>query len=931
MIQMLFFLRFRSQLRRTRPALIADLDDTITGAAAGAGGRLVNTRRYISAVFDEKKPVGLWLDLLVFLKTVHKALENAASDLYGHSLILGREIPESEASRLCRALAAAPAVEHTGIWCSPDIQRQLAPYSVFDKFFKGYEELQSFKNIETRPAGSLFPCREKIERALAQGGEKNTILLGPEFVGKRDGLYHYCSGILGSPGIAGKVPPLAIRFGAGGRGLVCFADALSPDLFAFLKPAVSRGELPAAKMEELEARRGLLFQERLREEMSPCMVEEGRRFLELLLLAYGRAARGPALIILENLETASGEEAQIFNQAYTALEDKYKFLVFALCNTQGEESLKNWNGIFPRLLKYTAEDYPVREKIELPGDLWEIAYGIALLGRYFPAYLFEKLFEEEGLNRLIYRRALEMLAGLGVVDIPEDPRPRIPDFISLAEKTLGDRKEKIRSLVRNRLLAWVDSGRLRPCFNLLGILSELGGEGDNATILKALRGDVLNGTCGGIDEAVKNRYFNRLTGAENARALLWVYKTLKALTSRGSREIREAFMEAPPLDVEYPGLRSQILANQISFDLGIKDITAASSAAKEAMLLNQQLKGGALSSYRYFSLVNLSKQRLDDALEYISFAMEQAEKAELNEELILAAYFAAGIQFLYGNLSKADRFTLKAEKAAVGLGHAEWAARIRFLRGKIRFETGYYEDAFEIFKSLAEDGEDSASSLRAGTLASWINRAGVFLRAGGWRAGVPAPSFALQESPCSGGGPSDASLFEIEAAYLSGNYREAAALAEKWRASSFDFPEEDFFFTEQPDWHSGFAQCEFMLVPEKMFRNRFVAVYHALARGRLELSREGKEELVNSIQRLTREEMLLNADPNEAFYVYAQYRILKETGAAQVDLNTAVSMAFKRLQRRAGRIDDNETRQTFLTGHYWNGALSLAAREYKLI
>jgi len=50
-----------------------------------------------------------------------------------------------------------------------------------------------------------------------------------------------------------------------------------------------------------------------------------------------------------------------------------------------------------------------------------------------------------------------------------------------------------------------------------------------------------------------------------------------------------------------------------------------------------------------------------------------------------------------------------------------------------------------------------------------------------------------------------------------------------------------------------------------------------------------------------------------------------------VDMNTVVSIAYKRLQRRAARIDDKETKQAFLTLSRWNNALILAAREYKLV
>jgi hypothetical protein len=48
-------------------------------------------------------------------------------------------------------------------------------------------------------------------------------------------------------------------------------------------------------------------------------------------------------------------------------------------------------------------------------------------------------------------------------------------------------------------------------------------------------------------------------------------------------------------------------------------------------------------------------------------------------------------------------------------------------------------------------------------------------------------------------------------------------------------------------------------------------------------------------------------------------------------MSTAVSMAFKRLQRRAGRIEDIETSRQYLNGPKGNHELSKVAREYKLI
>jgi hypothetical protein len=141
--------------------------------------------------------------------------------------------------------------------------------------------------------------------------------------------------------------------------------------------------------------------------------------------------------------------------------------------------------------------------------------------------------------------------------------------------------------------------------------------------------------------------------------------------------------------------------------------------------------------------------------------------------------------------------------------------------------------------------------------------------------------------------------------------------------------EENFLYTEQPDWRSGFAQCELLYFSRGELWDRMICAYHSLALCRI--SPAGGEEAMHKMQRILWDEQLSEMDPWDAFYFYAWYRILEQTGAGQVDMNTAVSMAFKRLQRRASRIDEIETRRQYLNQPRWNGALSLAAKEFKLI
>ena len=92
-----------------------------------------------------------------------------------------------------------------------------------------------------------------------------------------------------------------------------------------------------------------------------------------------------------------------------------------------------------------------------------------------------------------------------------------------------------------------------------------------------------------------------------------------------------------------------------------------------------------------------------------------------------------------------------------------------------------------------------------------------------------------------------------------------------------------------------------------------------------------KTDAAENIQLILRDERLCEIDPWESFYFYAKYRILENSGSSQVDLSTAVSMAFKRLQRRAGRIEDIETRRQYLNVPKWNRELHLAAKEFRLI
>jgi tetratricopeptide (TPR) repeat protein len=933
MIRILFSLRFQTQLRRTRPVLYKSIEDSITEAIKASGGILGFERRYITASFDEKN-IGFWIDILTVVETISKTMEEAGSELYGYIAVLGQNL-EDEAMQHFRLVSS----EGGGIWCDPLVQKALAVYGRFGTPLTGerihpavagyalLKDIHSFSgggdDGETQ-AEKLFPYREKIQRILRQGENRNALLAGPRFIGKREGLRRYCVSLIGD------TPPLVITFGAGGGGVSCLVDAFTQPIRAFIAPRMGKDVL-----EELDTLETLIGRDRFRNQHSDCLRSQVNRFLHLLCEIYADAAKQCGripILILENIHEARTEAIQVFTNWYRTCSNKAGFLVYGTCSDifsaeAAERAPGNprfvpdpWSRIFPRVLQFPSGDFAAPPPPpELSIDLCEIAYAFALFRQYFPPSQFPALFKEAGINSLMVERTLDFFSREGLVDFREDPLFRIADFIPWVEELLGERQDYIKAIVLDRVLSWVTEKKVNPCFNVLKILLDLKGEGSDTLVLDSIMGDIVNGTYQELDEVINTELFETLAGTNRASLLRYITATGKALMHGTQEDINQAFLTLPPESEAFPLYKAHIYIGMTGYYLSIKNSPLALKSVKEAMILSQaQGRGKSLVQvYRLFSLVNVSQERLNDALEYFTFAIESAEVIGIQDELTLAAYYAAGTHFLFGNIAKADRLASLAEAAAIASGRTDWADRSRFLLGRIRFETGRYQDALDIFEGLVS--QCPPSSDRVQICSAWIFRTDVFLN----RSYPRIPDRMNY----------DARLFAVEAAYLSGNYQETLTLAD---ALTSDLPEGNFLFIEQPDWRSGFSQCELLIFSLRNFFFRLSSTYRALALCRVkqpdaEIEKETRTEAQDSLRRVLREDGMPQMDPNDAFYYYAYYCVLQETGAVEVDMNTAVSLAFKRLQSRASRIDDPQVKRSYLSLNYWNKILGQAARKHKLI
>ena len=905
---MFFFLKFKAQLRRTQPDIVRQVDETLSRVIADAGGKITGERSVISVVFNEET-TGFWLDIYILLENLKKSMD-ASTEFFGYALVISGNSPNSP-DLLCRFLANCGG----GIFLDTNAVKKFIPYAVFEKpseWLKGrhrkygsvgfyrIRELKVFKPIAKNEHNL-----QEIVRILEQETGKNILMLGHAFSQIHGGMYKYCKKL------NGNFPVLTICFGSIGLGAL--VDAWSPGIRSLLGK-------PTEKIDNLWE---LVFRDRIRDEVSDYIVRSVKRFLSLLFDFYFTAARKgkfTPVLALENIHLAGKVVTDVLLESLAEIknEDKQKLLILGTGEDDiQQEKLWKWKPVFHCVKKIDANNQRALNLPRLSNELWEIVYAISLLGRYFSPELFHRLFEEDKKNPVMIARAFSILYALGVIDNPREPRLLNRNFEDHAVKLLGEKASRVKAFVSGRLLDWAVRRNINPCFRLLTIIAGLDGTRyiDDLLLLKSVSSDIVNETITGLEAAAENGFLKELFTVQKTEAVRCIFKTSMALYTGNEQDIDRVFSEPGINSVceSFPILSAQITVNLCGYYLGKHDRNAASEKAKEAILAGQNKNIYCLSQgYRLFSLVCLSKQQTTETIEYLNFALANAEKTGNYHEMGVSAYYAAAAQLLYGDLYNAQRLARKSIEQSLAAGAADWADRSRFLEGRLEFELGHYRQAHDIFEALRKEPFDGITNEKDSLLAAWIYRSKIYFH----DTMVRKPEDANN----------DAGLFEIEAAYLAGDYQKAVDLA---NSMSDTFSKENFLYTERPNWRSGFSQCEHLYFSQGEIQNRMICIFHSLALSRLS-DKEG-QKAVQDIQRLLRNERFCEMDPWEAFYFYAKYRILEQTGASLVDISTTVSMAFKRLQRRASRIEDIETRRQYLDGPLWNRELCLAARDFKLI
>jgi len=941
---MTFSIQYRTQIKRTRPALYNFLEKTFIENIGAAGGSVTVSHQSVACLFDEKQP-GFWLDILYFLEKTEKLLLKAKGGLFGYACVFTGPTETGEMSSMLSTLASKALF--SGIWFSAPVSRELESFVLLspetcvlkqDRFNadgqesdrEAFFELQSIKEKSKRLYNRAL--YETVSAESGRSGNANTCLTGRAFTGKREILHLYVKNHFQ------RTAPLVIRFREGISPVSCFVDVLTPALCNPAEPSGgSRNEIPEGSAvktapagfpevlpEELAALHKKLFRERLRREASPYTLKECSAFVKLLFSTYCKACAGKnakPVLILENLQNAGEESSRILIEALGGLrKDSPAGEVLILGTYSDGTPGEIWREVFANILCCEGQPRVFNAK-QANRSLLELVFAVSLFGKYFPPSSIPELLCEAGKSKSLIAGNLRFLYQNNIISSPEAPEPEFRIDGETIEELLGERADYIKKIAEERLLDWTAKGKFAPCYNLLEYLHSLGCRVQDGLLLESVTSDIYNGTYSAIEGAVADGSFNRVAGGERAGPLLYCFVMLKNFLYGSGEAIKNAYRDLKQYDTDIPVWKAEILSIETRYRTALRDTRQALNAAKKSFVLIQGPAQGAGGSreiarvYRLFALANMTGKEINDAIDYLSFALDIAERNRDYGEMAVSAYYSAAVHFIFGNLSKTERLLKLSCESALNSSRISWERRARFFLGRYYFETGRYREALAVFDALYKDGalDDTAK----GTVNAWLFRTELYLNLFDDYAVYPGREL----SRCA-----DGMLFEIEALCLTGEYSKCIELAGKFPDLLKD---DDFLFLEQPDWASGFAQCELIEYSLKDFFTRMCSVWSTLALCKTD-ARAAKDAL-QSMQKIMRNERSGVCDPNTSFYLLANYIILKELNFSEVDKNTAISMAFKRLQSRASRIDDIETRRVFLCKHYWNKILSATAKDHKLI
>jgi len=533
---------------------------------------------------------------------------------------------------------------------------------------------------------------------------------------------------------------------------------------------------------------------------------------------------------------------------------------------------------FCAFTKYPDPEYASPDLKNMPDDLldlsWLVYRGINFL------YIDElsAFFIHLGKKQDFMAALGKWMYSFGLLSDPTDLRSVNPALISKIESKIGQRRKKLDNQVAQFLWKQYEEGRLVPSYEFYEVLDKLSFEPPDTFLVSSV-------------------YQSEKPSSELTRIRFKFKKQILAETIEKLEKAQKKYEEG----------------NHEESGSIVRDVLHVFQ--KESIL------AGEYRALSLIALLSLARNNCDDAVVYLEYALENAERMHDPYSILSTRFDMAMVYFILGNFHFSV-CALDSVDRVIGSCYAkDWEVLVLFMKGRILFELGDYRNSEILFQTAASLASIHQIPESVSLCRVWYARSLVLQN-----------RYASAETilmSCVGTIP-EALLFLLESCLISGRPIKDI----QFPPSGADlFGKTDRWALGKFIWKSGFSMVEdrcFGTSPETRIAGRMYDVMYLCYTLKFSPDADRKSilEKVSAFARVALEQK----DPYAAVYCFFSYDISTQTGSVtRADAQAFLSRAFKYMQKRANEIDDNSMREQYMQNPVWNHRLYQIARDNMLI
>jgi tetratricopeptide (TPR) repeat protein len=897
MILMSFTTKFYSQLHRTKPALLNSIQQELKVLVQSSGGKIVRLGRETFAEFSDDS-FSFTIQFFTFIQQLIPFSYKLRKLLLGYSICFYTD-ESLNSDNLVKKLVHVK--EGIGIYFTAHLVQQFSSLFLFEPL-PGTElyQLNNVKSFIELPGPELGPLVTRFRAELESSSSRCKILVGQD----SDLLLYLCNTI---------VQQQLSDFSNIYMNINTNSPHLNGFIELFAQSMEGEGEWTSLYKEKLS----YLKAERLHEMYNETIQNQLKDILDLWNNLYEHV---PIILHIVHLDVLTISLQTTMKQFLINFLQSPLHYVYIIAHDKTD---LDWIDEIDRHFVIIQSQH--RLKYELPKEQEPYISPTCIMPILYLCHKLSLLYSKSELPLQLERSGFSQVSIRWLLDVFTKIRifsPVISQYILPSEieqqiyKSLQEKdRRQINYIVQERLLESLSKHELHPSLGFLGHFRNVDGKADPDLILDCVLQDLYNDYYQELEQSFQSEDFKHIIGIDVFQAIFYIVKSDHILTTGSSLELLKALQEPVPEPITNARIKAYCYINAAALHLISGDLRIASERIKTALLLLQdyKIKKGLEKVFRIFGLIELAKHHIEDSIEYLTFALDSAHGFCNNREKAFSSYYIGVAYFLQGNIPRAISFIEMAIPLFHEIGNNLWEEKCLFLLGRLQFALGNYEKASRTFEEI--------NNIPIAII--WFLKAKLYSSIGN--------SFEIKHlmQTYSSLHISDTTL-ELEFYFFLGDYEECVRMCDTLLNSK---PELSFTFIEQVDWADGYAQIESILYPQREFIYRQCVCYKALS---LSILKPQDRSIVAMIDLLIDDlkpgiEDRGNYDPFDVFYYTCYYLVLQRIEATEIDRATALSSAFKRLQKRASRIEDAEIRRHYLTANYWNGLLSSAAKMHNLI